>query len=534
MYNRRVAFVAGLAAAIATPLGAQTFSPDRVRADMSYLADDLLEGREAGRRGYDLAARFVATRFMGLGLKPGATDGWYQQVPLMSFAIDPARAASLTIGGRSFDHGNAVILNPAASADMTKGEAEAVFVGYGIADSLLGIDDYRGLDVRGKIAVVIDGWPDGPPSDVAAHLSSMKDQAARTRGAIGVVRLYSPRTASRISWDRMKTNARKPATYWTDGGKPFLDNRAPRIATFHDQATSALFEGAPQSWEAIRAAIADPKVRPGGFALKQRIGFDRPTKSESLRAPNVVAVIPGSDPSLANEVVMLTAHLDHDGIVPAVNGDTIMNGAMDNASGVSTMLEAARAFSETAPPRRTVMLVALAAEEKGLLGADYLARHPLLSASQRLVATVNLDMPILTYDFKDVVAFGAEHSTLGAAVAKAVAAAGVTLAPDPLPHEGLFVRSDHYAFVKQGVPSVFLATGPGGAGAAAQKDFLANHYHRVSDQVSLPIDWRAAARFAQVNYLIARELADAPTTPAWKPDSYFGRSFGKAAVPATR
>ena len=222
---------------------------------------------------------------------------------------------------------------------------------------------------------------------------------------------------------------------------------------------------------------------------------------------------------------MLTAHLDHDGIVKPVNGDSIMNGLMDNAAGVATMLEAARAFQASGKaPRRSILFVALTAEEDGLLGSEYLAHHPTLPG-KKVIANVNLDMPILTYDFTDVVAFGAEHSTMGAIVASAVQSIGITSSPDPVPEEGLFTRSDHYSFVKKGIPAVFLKTGFAGEGKAKSEEFRKLHYHKVSDDMKLPVRWDAAAKFARVNYLIARELADGAEAPRWYKGSFFGDKF---------
>ena len=178
-------------------------------------------------------------------------------------------------------------------------------------------------------------------------------------------------------------------------------------------------------------------------------------------SPNVLGLIPGEDPVLKDEVVLMMAHLDHVGMRPVQNGDTIVNGAIDNAMGVAIMLDVARAFtSSTQRPRRSILFLANTAEEKGLLGTEYFANQPTLPLA-RIVGVLNLDVPILTYDFIDVIAFGAEHSTLRNDVAKAAAAAGVVLSPDPLPDEGLFTRSDHYALVKKGVPALFLATGHG-------------------------------------------------------------------------
>jgi Zn-dependent M28 family amino/carboxypeptidase len=252
-----------------------------------------------------------------------------------------------------------------------------------------------------------------------------------------------------------------------------------------------------------------------------------------MASSNVAGMIEGADPALRGEVIVLTAHLDHIGIRPAVNGDTIANGALDNASGIATMLEVARGFVE-APvrPRRSMLFLAVTAEEKGLVGADYFAQNPTVPKAS-LAANVNLDMPILNYDFTNVVAFGAERSTIGPAHGRAAERVGITLQPDPLPQEGLFTRSDHYRFVEQGVPAVFLMTGFANGGEQAFTGFLAGCYHKVCDDLSQPINYGAAARFARVNYEIARELVDADERPRWNPGDFFGQLFGGPGAGST-
>ncbi|WP_448662224.1 M28 family metallopeptidase [Sphingomonas sp. CJ20] len=253
-----------------------------------------------------------------------------------------------------------------------------------------------------------------------------------------------------------------------------------------------------------------------------------------FKAPNVLGILPGSDPVLRNEYVVLSAHLDHIGTDARPGRDKVFNGAMDNAAGVATMLEAARILA-TAPvaPKRSILFVALAGEELGLVGSSYLARNPVVGTG-KVVADVNLDMPILLYDFQDVVAFGAEHSTLGPIVAHAAGQMGVTLSPDPMPEEQLFVRSDHYSFVKAGVPSVFLVTGFKNGGEKAFRGFLRTHYHQVSDQIDLPFDWKAGAKFAELNARIAREIADGEQPPRWYEGNQYGDRYAKGAPRAPR
>jgi Zn-dependent M28 family amino/carboxypeptidase len=246
----------------------------------------------------------------------------------------------------------------------------------------------------------------------------------------------------------------------------------------------------------------------------------------------VVGVIEGSDPVLKNEYIALMAHADHIGITGSGPGDHINNGALDNAAGIATLLEVGRAFA-TSPdrPRRSILLVANTAEEKGLLGAEFFAHYPSVPID-RITAAIDLDMPMLLYDFTDVVAFGASHSTLDAAFRRAGAEMGVSLSPDPMPEESIFTRSDHYPMVKAGVPAVMLATGMANGGAKAYGTFLANNYHQPSDDLSQPIVWSAGAKFAELNYRAVRTLADATERAHWYVHDYFGDQFAPNATKA--
>jgi len=524
------------ASALAAPVSAQTFSPERIRADVGFLADDLLEGRDAGTRGYDLAARWVAAEFDALGLKPGTANGWYQRVPFVTAKDVPGSPSSITINGRKIVSGTDAVIAPSPIYTNLNESAEAVFVGYGLEDARYNLEDYRGLDVRGKVVVVLYGAPGDVPSEVAATLNDRKADLAESKGAIGVVSIATPTILARYPWAKILEGASKPRLRWvkTDG-KPYVENASLRLGgLLNPSAATELFKGTQTSWDQLAKQITDKAARPKGFALPAKLAFERRSQLDRMTSPNVIGVLPGSDPVLAKEVVMLTAHLDHDGIVEPKNGDRVMNGAMDNAAGIATMIEAARAFVESGKrPKRSIMFVALTAEEDGLLGSQYLAEYPSLPG-HRTVANVNLDMPILTYDFQDVIAFGAEHSTMGSTVARAISAIGVKASPDPIPEEGLFTRSDHYSFVRKGIPAVMLSTGYAGPGKAASEDFLAKHYHNVSDDVRLPFNWNAAAKFARVNYLIARELADAPEAPRWYEGDFFGEKFAKGAPKAKK
>ncbi|RYY28246.1 MAG: M20/M25/M40 family metallo-hydrolase [Sphingomonadales bacterium] len=517
-----------------TTSGEPVFSADEVRATITFLADDLLEGRNAGTRGFDVAARYVATRFGALGLKPGGTDGsWYQQVPFAEYSLDETKPAYVTVGGKKFLNGAEVLLSASPRYGSTEQavSGNAVFVGYGL-DA-----DYAGIDVTGKIAVTLIGTPKGmTPDQVKAAGGSDRGKNAGKHGAIGVLYLITPdNLKGTFPWAQaMGYFGRKQTNWLSPAGAPGGEETGIQIGAYvNGAAATALFEGAPMSAAQVYAAVDQPGAIKS-FALKPKVTTARTSKVRNFSSPNVIGLLPGSDPTLAAEYVVLSAHLDHEGVDPKLTGDQIYNGAMDNAAGVATMIEAARAFKQSGKaPKRSILFVALTAEEDGLLGSDYLARYP-VTGTGKVVADVNLDMPILLYDFQDVVAFGAEHSTLGPIVEAAGAKMGVTLSPDPMPQEQLFVRSDHYSFVKQGVPSVFLVTGFKNGGEKIFKDFLATNYHKVSDQVTLPFDWAAGAKFARMNYLIAREIADAKEAPLWYEGNTYGDRYAKDAPKAKR
>jgi Zn-dependent M28 family amino/carboxypeptidase len=256
------------------------------------------------------------------------------------------------------------------------------------------------------------------------------------------------------------------------------------------------------------------------------------TRIDRTTSPNVVGIVRGTDPELADEYVVYTAHLDHNGIGAEVDGDAIYNGAYDNAMGVSLLLEAARAFAES-PPRRSILLVAVTAEERGLLGSDYFAHYPTVPTGS-MVANINLDMPLFLYPLADIIAFGSEHSSLEGVVREAIAAEGFELTPDPMPEENIFRRSDQYSFVRRGVPATFLVPGftsadPDIDGQAVVEDHRKHHYHRPSDDMSRPFHWGSALRFARANVRIGAAIANDDEPPAWNEGDFFGQKFGRQA-----
>jgi Zn-dependent M28 family amino/carboxypeptidase len=525
-------------AAPAQPAAAPAFSADRFKAHVAFLADDLLEGRDTGSRGHEIAAAYVASQFMALGLQPGGTNGsWYQQVPFRSALLDGKPRFTLTgpAGQTLWENGSEMSVGASLAAEKDDVAAPVVFAGYGAEAPQYGADDYKGLDVRGKIVAVFAGLPKGLPSEIAAHLGDTKAEVAAKHGAVGLVTLYTAEFAKRRPFAAFANRGARPILGWVgpngrpgEGGTRFA-------ATASDTAAAALFAGARRSFADVRAEV-DRGIDPKGFALKTSLRLERQSKWTTMRSPEVIGLLPGADPALKGEYVILMGHLDHLGMRRGAKPgeDAIYNGALDNAAGVATMLEAARAFATSGErPRRSILFIANTAEEKGLLGASYFASNPTVPVA-KIAAAVDLDMPLLLYRFTDVIAFGADHSTVGEAVRRAAGEMGLGLSGDPMPEENIFVRSDHYEFVKEGVPAIMLATGWANGGGEKWKAFLGGAYHHPNDDMSQPIDWESGARFARLNYLIARELADAPQRPRWYKGDYFGDAFASGQPRAAR
>ncbi len=505
----------------------------RIKADIAWLADDARKGREAGTPDYDASADYVAREFQSAGLAPGAGGSWRQSVPLRSSMRDLA-AARFTLDGdggfQTLIHLTDYLIGRSMTATAFEASGSLVYAGYGVEAPAQGYNDYANLDVAGKIVIAFAGAPRGFDSEERAYFSSTdtKLKAAAARGAVGFISIQS--VSGAFPWASAVRFAGNEAMTWV-GPDGRVDTDAPSIrATAFMNASGAqkLFAGEALDYFALRTAEAASGA-PKGFSLKKRARLAGASLFNEASSDNVIGMIEGSDPALKDEVILLTAHLDHIGLdEPEKPGeDVINNGAMDNATGIAVLIEAAAMFKRSgAAPRRTIAFAAVTAEEKGLIGSDYLARNPAFGG-KRVVANVNLNMPILLYPFTDVVAFGAERSSIGPIVEKAAASMGVRLSPDPIPEENIFVRSDHYSFVRQGVPSVFLIIGFENGGEKIFRDFLATHYHNPSDDVSLPILYDQGARFTDLNYRIARALADADASPSWNEGDFFGETFGQ-------
>ena len=516
------------------------FAPDtnRIKSHLFFLADDLLEGRDTGSRGHDIASLYIATEFAKYGLKPMGTDGYMQSVDFRKATLvqeSPALTLTRDSAETKFKYPKEYLTGPDPLNTDTSLQGEMVFAGYGIVADELEHNDYDGLDVDGKIVVILSGKPKSFPSEMGAHLASgsQKAQYAVDRGAIGMISVTTPTAEKVRPYQSRLSYIHTPRLAWLDeNDKPANTFEQLKGSAFLSEgAARQLFDGAKMSLDEIYAVLEKDET-PKGFAIPGEISLNKQSKHSQITSPNVVAAVEGSDPELKNEYVVFSAHSDHIGFAKTVKKDNINNGAMDNASGTAVMLETARLFSQMEQkPKRSILFVSVTGEEKGLLGADYFAHNPTVPV-EKMVANVNLDMPILTYEFADVIAFGASHSDMKASVTEAANNAGIELSPDPWPEQALFTRSDHYAFVKQGVPSVFLVPGlkskdPEVDGSKVFGQFLSTNYHKPSDDVNQDFNWDAARTFAEVNAQIGHTLATQEKAPAWNDGDFFGKTFGK-------
>lgn len=507
---------------------------ETIKTHMAYLASDDLMGREAGTPGYDQAAAYVAAEMEKLGVAPAGDDGTYfQTVPLQRSYRDEA-GLSMSVTG--LETGNSLTLEEnsdfvvygSTSAAQSAAEAELVFVGFGVVAEELGRNDYEGVDVDGKIVVMLQGTPKGIQTEERAYYGNQKSREASKRGAVGIITLETPTREKVYSFARLVGEGRLASArmgWLQPDGTPFSRASNIKVSAYMSLAGGRkLIEGAGADFDDIMEAAETEGGSIESFALPYTANIAQTSKLDVVESDNVIGIIEGSDPALKDEIIVLTAHLDHIGVSPSFLEDKINNGALDNAAGVATMLDVSRMILDGERPRRSVMLLLVTAEEKGLLGAQYFAQNPTVDVT-RLVGSVNLDMPVLTYAFEDVVAFGSDRSTIADAVSSAAEEMGMTLSPDPFPDQGLFTRSDHFRMVEIGVPSIFLATGFANGGEEAWARHFAEVYHRPADEMNDTLDFDAAARFAEVNARIALKLANNDERPLWRAGDFFARKF---------
>jgi Zn-dependent M28 family amino/carboxypeptidase len=490
------------------------------------LADDSMEGRQTGSDGYRKAAAYVISEFEKIGLKPAGAKGYAQNVAFLRRRIvEDSSHVALVREGREdvLRFGDDVTINLRAELASSV-EAPLVFAGYGLSAPDAGHNDLAGLDLKGKIAVYIAGTPASIAGALAAHYqqAGVRWQALKAAGAIGSIAVPNPKTSEQ-PWDRTALSRLNPVMTLVD--PRFNDLAGMQVgATVNPASAGRLFAGSGHTLEEL-LAIADAKKPLPRFALPSSFRARVVLESSALQSDNIVGVLPGSDPVLGLEHVVLTAHLDHVGVGAPIDGDRIYNGAMDNASGIATLIEVARALSSaTSRPKRSIVFAAVTAEEHGLLGSRYFAGEPTVPKSS-IVANINIDMFLPLYPMKSVMVLGLDESDLGDRARDVAKRRGLGVNADPQPERNRFTRSDQYSFIRQGIPALAFKVGfaPGSREAEIDATWTKERYHAPSDDLQQPIDLEAAVTFTRLIGALSAEIANYPARPRWKPTSFFRR-----------
>jgi Zn-dependent M28 family amino/carboxypeptidase len=491
-------------------------------AHIQYLADDKLEGRGTGTEGFAKAAAYVTSQFQKIGLQPAGENGYAQNVELNVLQLDePNSSLEITADGKPvpFQFGDDGVLDPTANGPPV--DAQVVFIGYGLKIPEANYDDFAGLDLKGKIVAYVPGGPSSIATSVKAHYQSRDERRKNLAalGAIGTITILNPQSQE-IPWSRIAGARFLERMELKDASAP----PAPRFAlTVNPDRADKIFGGSGHSFAEITTLLGTEKALPH-FPLAIHVKANTGVKRSTVQSQNLAGVLPGSDAKLKNEFVVISAHLDHLGIGQPVNGDKIYNGAMDDASGIASLIEIARALRDSnAKPRRSILFLAVTAEEKGLLGSQYYASHPTVHGP--IIADINMDMPLPLFPLKYLEVQGLGESTLGDDITAVCKESGVTVQADKQPDHVRFIRSDQYSFIKKGVPSLAFKFGwlPGTPEEKIFNDWYKERYHAPSDDTSQPVDKVAAAQFNAILAKLALRIADATTRPTWKPDSFFHR-----------
>jgi len=494
---------------------------------VKVLADDKMEGRETGSAGLRAAEAYIVEQLKTAGVEPAGINGdYYQPVHFESrLIIEKDSSAALVRDGKS----EALTLGEdcyfSTRVDLVSTvEAPLVFVGYGLTIPEKNYDDFAGLDLKGKIAVSMQGSPAEMPGALASHYQSTREKwrALQNAGAIGAVSLPNP-AAMDIPWSRQALNRTHVSMELTE--LPLQDNAGQQFGmVFNPAKADKLFAGSAHTFAEIAALARDRKPLPR-FSLSVSIKAKTHVEKKDVLSANVIARVPGSDPALKNEYVILSAHIDHLGIGEPINGDQIYNGAMDNASGSAVLLDVARSLKQSPEHlKRSLLFVFVTGEEKGLLGSKYFTAFPTVPANS-MVANINIDMFLPIVPLRVLTVYGLQESDLGDIVTEVAKARGIRVQPDPEPVRNSFIRSDQYNFIRHGIPALAMKVGyePGTAEQKLFKDWLTQRYHAPSDDLDQPVDLSAAAGYEEIIRGLMVAVANDATRPHWKQDSFFRR-----------
>jgi len=508
------------AMALAT-LWAESSEARRWWAHVQFLAGDRLEGRDTGSAGHKEAARYIAQEFERAGLRPKGVDGYSQPVRFRKLSIDEG-ASSLALE----DNGRVVPLKLGDDAYFSlrgnldpEVNAPMVFAGYGFSVPEKNYDEFAGLDLKGKVAVYLTGGPRDIPAALLSHNQSAGVRWARLKeaGAIGIGIISNPRTTD-IPWARARLARLLPSMQLAD-----FPPDGPRAAiVINPDRVNLFFEGTGHTLEELLDLAAKGEPLPK-FHLKARIQAKVKLAASNVSSENVVGFKEGSHAEWKRQFVILSAHLDHIGVGENLSGDKIYNGAMDNASGIATLIEVARQLKGK-KIARSVMFLAVTGEEKGLLGSQYFAYTPTVPR-EAIAADLNFDMFLPLFPFRRLTVYGVDESTLGQTVEQVAKKAGILVQRDPEPLRNSFIRSDQYSFIRRGIPALAFKLGyaPDSEEEKIFKTWLKERYHSPSDDLMQPVDKEAAAQFNNLMASIALAVANDPQRPRWLPTSFFRR-----------
>jgi len=494
---------------------------------VKFLADDSLEGRDTGSEGLRKAQAYAVEQLQKAGLEPAGTNGFYQSVRFNQYQVDESKSSlALAAGNQSvpLSFADDAFIGTRSTRVSANISAPLVFIGYGLKIPEKNLDELAGLDLKGKIVVYLAGSPSDIPTALASHYQTPAERwkSLHAAGVIGTITIPNPASMD-IPWSRISVNRNHPSMDLAD---PEF-NETPGLqlgVSFNPASAEKLFAGSGHTFAEIAALGKDRKPLPH-FPLAVSLQANAVIQTTTLESSNIVAKLPGSDPALKSEFVVLSAHMDHVGIGAPINGDRIYNGAMDDGSGSALVMDMAASLkSHPEKLQRSILFLLATAEEKGLLGSKYFAAHPTV-ALKSIVADVNVDMFLPIVPLKILKIEGIEESDLGTRAAAIAQSMGVKPIADPEPLRNAFIRSDQYSFIKKGVPAVKVDVGfeLGTPEQKIFKDWLTNRYHAPSDDVNQPVDLKSAAAYEEFTRRLLLDTANTPARPRWKPDSFFRR-----------
>jgi hypothetical protein len=502
---------------------------ETIREVTAKLSSPEFEGRGTAQPGGDRAAQYLADRFKALGLKPAGENGTYLQ-PINFKSSEVLVDSALTIGDAALKHGTDYVLLPPYTAPEVDATSDVVFVGYGVVSEDLKRDDLAGLDLKGKVVVLLNGQPTGIDQGAWRRASNPQARGLSLFGRGAAALIVGNAGSSGQPFETIANYlSRRRVSLASTPEPPF---KIPPVMLASDDAMEKIFAGSEMTYaQTLEKAQTGANV---SRSLQKQAKLALRTKTVEANSSNVVAVMEGSDPKLKSEAVIYSAHYDAYGI----EGGKIFPGAADNALGTATITAIAEAFVKAYPkrssrPRRSIIFLVVTGEEYGLLGAEHWVKNPTWPLD-KIAADINFDgIGTEVYaPVKRVVGFGAEHSDLGTVFADVTAATGNIVTPDPMPEENAFVRSDHYAFVKKGVPALMLLGGPAGDVSAwipRARKWLETDYHSPSDTIKPDWDWTGPQTLAQIGMIIGLRVANAPELPAWNASSPFNKPRGLKA-----